>query len=172
MAKSFRASKRSTLRYFFLNGEHHKVLRISRAEDLLTAWNYVQDKRCTYIWSSAQREMQKAFTLKQVCRMFNRHRLVMHEYIREGKIRKPAQIYAIDGIRDRPGKYVFSEDDLRDLHSYLLTVHRGRPRTDGGITPANLMSRAELEALMREDRILYTKADNGEFLPVWKQPDW
>lgn len=173
MAKSRRTYKRSKLRYFFLNGDHHRVLKISRPEDIVIAWNYVQDKRVTYIWSVAQREMQKAFTLREVCRMLNRHRLVMHEYIREGKIKKPVQIYAIEGERERPGKYLFSEDDVRDLHSYLLTIHHGRPRTDGGITPrSDLISRTELEALMREDRVLYTKNDNGEFVPVWKSPDW
>jgi hypothetical protein len=54
----------------------------------------------------------------------------------------------------------------------MLTVHRGRPRKDGTVTNSNLMSRAELEALMKEDKILYTKDKSGEFVPVWKQPDW
>jgi len=29
-----------------------------------------------------------------------------------------------------------------------------------------------LEAMLRNDTILYVKNDNGEFTPVWKQPDW
>jgi len=117
--------------------------------------------------------MQKAFSIKEASSIFNRNRLMIHEYIREGKIRKPAQAGPIGGSGERPGKYLFSEDDMRDLHSYLLTVHRGRPRMDGQVTQqSGMISRAELEALMREDRVLYTKDKSGEFVPVWKQPDW
>lgn len=173
MAKSGRVPKKPNIRYFFLNKEHHRVLRISRAEDLITAWNYAQGKRCTYVWSLVQKEMQRAFTVSQAGKIFHRDRLVINEYIRDGRIKKPAQTYPIGMHTEKPGKYLLSEDDMRELHDYLLTVHRGRPRKDGQIThQSNLISRAELEALMREDKVLYTKDNNGEFVPVWKQPDW
>ncbi len=171
MAKSTRIRKGTSLRYFFLNGEVHKVLRISRAEDIITAWNYPQGKRCTYIWSATKSNMEKAFTMKQVSKIFRRDPLVIHGYIKEGKIRRPYQIYTIDDNRN-PGKFIFHEDELRELHSFLLTVHRGRPRNDGQITQSKVMSRAELEALMKEETVLYTKDSAGEFVPVWKQPDW
>jgi hypothetical protein len=171
MVKRNRIKKGSSLRYFFLNGQHHKCLRISRSEDILVAWNYSEGKRVTYIWSVAKRDIGRAFTVKMVSNIFQRDRLIIHDYIKNGKIKRPAQTYSLDGEK-RPGKFLFSEDDLRDLHSYLLTVHRGRPRKDGQITQSKVMSRAELEALMREDTVLYTKDSTGEFVPVWKQPDW
>lgn len=171
MVKQTRNSKGTSLRYFFLNGEHHRVIRISRSEDLIVAWNYPQGKVATYIWSVAKRSMGKAFTMKSVCKIFSRDKMIIHDYIRDGKIKRPVQTYSLDG-RKKPGKFLFSEDDLRDLHSYMLTVHRGRPRKDGMVTNSNLMSRAELEALMKEEKILYTKDKSGEFVPVWKQPDW
>lgn len=172
MAKSGRRRKNKSLRYFFLNGQHHKVIRISRAEDILIAWNYVEKKRCSYILSVAKRSMMRAFTIKEVSSIFQRDRLVIHGYINQGKIRRPAVADPVSDSSTRPGKYLFSEDDMRDLHSYLLTVHRGRPRNDGQITQSRVMSRAELEAMMKEDTILYTKNSEGEFVPVWKQPDW
>lgn len=172
MAKSSRRKKASSIKYFFLNGEHHKVLRISRAEDILIAWNYVEQKRCSYIWSVARNSITRAFTIKDVSKIFDRDRLVIHSYISKGKIKKPAVAEPPDSKTERPGRYLFSEDDMRDLHSYLLTVHRGRPRNDGTITQSKVMSRAELEAIMKEDTVLYTKTSDGEFVPVWKQPDW
>lgn len=172
MAKSPRTKKRTSIKYFFLNGHHHKVIRISRSEDIITAWNYVEKKRCSYIWSVARKSMVRAFTVKEVANIFQRDRLVIHHYISSGKIKKPAVASPIDKDSTRPGKYLFSEDDVRDLHSYLLTVHRGRPRNDGEITNSKLMSRAELEAVMKENTILYTKTSSGEFVPVWEQPDW
>lgn len=116
--------------------------------------------------------MMRAFTIKEVSSIFQRDRLVIHGYINQGKIRRPAVADPVSDSSTRPGKYLFSEDDMRDLHSYLLTVHRGRPRNDGQITQSRVMSRAELEAMMKEDTILYTKNSEGEFVPVWKQPDW
>lgn len=171
MVKRERKNKREHIKYFFLNGDHHKVLRISRAEDLVMAWNYNNAKRVTYPWSITKKNMQKAFSIKEVCKIFQRDRLVIHDYIQQEKIKRPAQCYTIDSRRI-PSKFLFSEDDMRELHSYLLTVHRGRPRNDGLITPSKLISRAELEAIMREERILYAKDGSGEYVPVWKQPDW
>ena len=171
MVKHTRIKKGTSLKYFFLNNHHHKVLRISRSEDIIIAWNYVENKRSTYIWSVAKQNISKAFTIKQVANIFQRDRLIIHDYIKRGKIKRPSQIYSLDGKKN-PGKFLFSEDDLRDLHSYLLTVHRGRPRNDGEVTTSKLMSRAELEALMKEERVLYAKDKNGEFVPVWRQPDW
>lgn len=171
MVKSLRKAKRTSLRYFFLNNQHHKVLRISRSEDLISAWNYVEHKRCTYVWSAAKNNMQRGFTMKEVSKIFERNPLVIHRYIQDGKIRKPARAYKIGDVT-KESKFIFSEDDLRELHSYLLTVHRGRPRNDGTVTQSKLMSKAELEAIMKQDRILYTKDKSGEYVPVWKQPDW
>lgn len=171
MVKRERKNKREGIKYFFLNGDHHRVLRISRAEDIVMAWNYNAGKRVTYPWSLTKKNMQKAFSIKEVCRIFQRDRLVIHDYIQQDKIKRPAQCYTIDSRRI-PSKFLFSEDDMRELHSYLLTVHRGRPRNDGLITPSKLISRAELEAIMREERILYAKDGSGEYVPVWKQPDW
>jgi hypothetical protein len=33
-------------------------------------------------------------------------------------------------------------------------------------------SRAEIEAIMRQENILYVKNNDGTFTPVWKQPEW
>ncbi len=172
MAKSKRIKKGSGLRYFFLNEECHKVLKVSRAEDIIISWNYNQNKRCTYVWSVAKKELQRGYSIGQVAYLLNRKRLVVHRYIYQGKIKRPAQIYPINKESSRPGKFILSEDDIRDLHSYLMTVHRGRPRSDGEKTISNLISKAELEALLNQEKILYAKDANGEFVPVWKQPDW
>lgn len=170
MAKSIRKIKPKPIRYFYLNGNHHKVLRISRAEDIIVAWDYENKKRVSYIWSVAKQNMQKAFTVNEVCKIFGRDRWSIHTFIEEGKIKRPKQTYSLEN--GNPGKFLFSEDDLRDLHSYLLTVHRGRPRKDGAITQGKVMTRAELEAMMKHETILYTKDKAGDFVPVWKQPDW
>lgn len=171
MAGRKRKSVREKPRYFFVNSELHKVLRINRPEDLVYAWNYPQGKRVAYVWSETQRTMQRAFSVSQVAGFFGRNPFVIKQYILDGEIKEVQKTYTIDERRS-PGKYFFSEDDVRGLYEYLCTKNLGRPRLDGIQVQYPLPSRSELEAMLRQDTILYVKDKAGEFTPVWKQPDW
>jgi len=169
--KGTRARKRNRLRYFYLNGDLHKVLSINRAQDLVVSWHYKEGKRKAYVWSDARKRLGKAFPISQVSKMIQRHHVIIEKYILEGKIRPPERIYTLDEKRT-PGKYMFSEKDVYELHDYLLTVHIGRPRKDGKITPGRMPSRAELRAMMTHDTTVYVKQEDGTFTPVWKEMDW
>jgi hypothetical protein len=167
-----RSPSKPKLRYFYLNGELHKVLSINRAQDLVTAWIFNQEKRVVYVWSDVRKRLGKAFTMTQVSRMIGRHRVIIENYILDGKIRPPQRIYTLDGTKN-PGKYMFSESDVYELHDYLLTVHIGRPRKDGGVTPSRMPSKAELKAMIRHDTVMYLRQADGTFTPVWKEIiDW
>lgn len=171
MAVRKRKRVREKPRYFYLNNELHKVLRVNRPEDLVYAWSYPQGRRVAYVWSETQKTMQRAFSVTKVADMLGRNPRVIKKYILEGLIPKIQKTYTIDEKRS-PGKYFFSEDDIRTLYDYLTTVNLGRPRKDGLLVQYPLPSRAELEAMIRQDTVLYIKDKTGEFAPVWKQPDW
>jgi len=164
-----RSNKRIT--YFFLNGDLHKVLRVVRASDYVEAWNYPQGKRMAYAWSDVRKRMERALTLQEVSNLIGRHRVQVEIYILKGYIKTPQRVYTLDGDR-KPGKYMFSESNVMDLHDYLLTVHIGRPRKDGKITPSQMPTKAELRAMMRHDTVTYVKNADGEFTPVWKEVEW
>lgn len=164
-------TKRKKLRYFYLNDQLHKVLSINHPQDICVAWNYPEGKRVGYVWSDLRRRHEKAFSLTEVSKMINRHRVNIEKYILAGEIKAPQRAYTLDG-NQTPSKYWFSEKDVYDLHDYLLTVHIGRPRKDGKITPGRMPSKAELRAMMRHDVQMYTKTESGEFVPVWKEIDW
>lgn len=171
MAIQKRGRTKKVFRNFYINGDLHRVLRVSRGEDLLVAWNFNSGKRVAYSWTDVQKNMQHAYSLSQVSSMVNRHKMIIQKYIWDGSIKPVQRAYTLDE-RKAPGSYYFSEDDIRDLHSFLLTVHIGRPRKDGKITASNLPTRAELEAMLRQEVILYVKDKDGDFAPVWKQPEW
>lgn len=159
------------LRYFYLNDELHKVLSIVNAQDLIVAWNFPQGKRVGYSWSDVRKRHKKAFTMRQVAAMIGRARENIERDILAGKIRRPQRAYSLDANRTPRGHF-FSEEDVFGVHDYLLTIHIGRPRKDGKITPRNMPSKAELRAMMRHDIVTYVKSDSGEFVPVWKEVDW
>jgi hypothetical protein len=171
MATKRKSQKKRKFRYFFLHGELHKILRLSRPDDMVFAWSYPQSKRVAYVWTDVQKNMQHAYKVPQVAEMLNRHPNIIKHHMREGSIKTIQKTYSIDE-RKRPGDYFFSEDDIKALHNHLMNTHRGRPRSDGKITPSNLPTKVELEAMLSQEVILYVKTKDGEFSPVWKQPDW
>jgi len=168
-------SKKKTPRekflYFYLDEKLYKVLHRNRAEDMIIVWDYQQEKRVAFSLTDVSKRKQQAYSVTQAAKMLNRSVDTIRRHWRAGDIRKPYRTYSLDGQR-KPNKYFFSEKDMRELQDFFKTVHRGRPRKDGLITPSNIPSIAELEALMRNEKVLYAKNDEGEFVPVWKQPEW
>ena len=158
-------------KHFFVNGELHRLFRVNSGEDLVYAWNYTQNKRVAYVWSDTQKRMSRAFSVPEVAQMLGRNSIVIRKYISDGEIQAIQKTYSLDG-RKKPGRFFFSEDDVRMLHSYLCTKNLGRPRKDGRLVQYPLPSKAELEAMIRQDTVIYVKDKTGEFTPVWKQPDW
>ena len=158
MARKTRRRPSKEIRYFFLNGKVHKTLSSSRAKDTLVAWRYEDSKRVMYPYLEAKKNMETAYSIKEVGEMLNKHRVTIQDYILEGKILTPQKIYPI-GKSPEDGwyKYLFSEKDILDLHAYILESGHSK----------NLPSKAELLALLKHNFILYTKTDSG-FVPVWK----
>lgn len=156
-------------RQFYLHGNLHKILHISRARDLLTAYDFAEGKTKVYPWSEVQRRRQHAFTITQAGALLDRHRDRIMSYMEEGNVPWPQREYSLE--TGRPGRYFFSEDDMMDLRDYVATVHIGRPRKDGKVTNNRIPTREELRAMMQQGRVLYVK-ENDEFVPVWKAKEF
>jgi len=157
MVRKKRSRVRKKFLYFFLNNKLHKVIRLSRAKDEIVAWCYPDKKRVMYSYSDAKKNMETAYTIKQVGQILGRHKVTIEEYILQGKIQKPQRVYPISNPSSRWSKFMLSESDILKLHEYIL---------EAGYTK-NIPSKAELRALLKNYIILYTKTDSG-FVPVWK----
>jgi hypothetical protein len=67
----------------------------------------------------------------------------------------------------------FSEDDLFKIREGMASVHSGRPRKDGRVTPRkDIPNEKELRSLIGKDIMLYTQNKDGEFIPVWAEETW
>jgi hypothetical protein len=102
--------------------------------------------------------MESAYTMKQVASILNKHKVTIEDYILEGKIKSPQKVYPIGNQSSSWSKYMFSESEILDLHQFIL---------DSGYS-SNMPSRAEVYALLKNNLILYTKTEEGKFVPVWK----
>jgi hypothetical protein len=159
MGRRDRKRTRKKFVYFFLNGSIHKVLRSSRSKDELVAWSYPDKKRVLYSYSQVEKYMENAYTLTQVAKILNKHRVTVQDYILDGKIKSPQKVYPISNPDHQNwSKYMFSESDILDLHQYILDVGHS----------SDLPSKTELLAILKNNLILYTKTEDGKFVPVWK----
>jgi hypothetical protein len=111
-----------------------------------------------YSYSQVKKNMQTAFTMTEVCKILNKHKVTVMDYILEGKIKPPQKVYPIGNPDSSWSKYMFNESDILDLHEFI---------SDSGHS-GNLPSRNELIALLKHNIILYTKTTDGRFVPVWK----
>jgi hypothetical protein len=130
-----------------------------------------------YSFSDTKRHLQNAYTVKETAALLNRHRNRILEYVERGHIKRPQFTYTPLVGEDKAEtrkifKYMFSEDDVMAIRDFLSTLHRGRPRSDGLITSKNVPTRNELKAAMKNEVVLYQKTEDGDFVPVWKQPEW
>jgi hypothetical protein len=159
MARSKRDSKPKVLRYFFLNDKIHKVLSSSRSKDEIVAWCYPDKKRVMYPYSQVKKNMETAYTVVEVAAMLNKHRVTIQEYILNEKVATPQKIYPI-GQPDSENwsQYMFNQKNILDIHQHIL---------DSGHSK-EIPSKAEIQALLKNNLILYTKTEDGKFVPVWK----
>jgi hypothetical protein len=159
-------AKKKPLRYFFLNGDLHKKLHINRGADEITAWNYPKARRYTYSYSSVRRYSEPAFNTSEVVKFISRGRERIEYAIITGAVPEPQYTYGLDENKNK-FQHMWSEEDIMRLHAYFSSVHRGRPRNDGMITPQHLPTARELRAMIRQEEILYVK-QGDKFVPTWK----
>jgi hypothetical protein len=158
MARENRQRLRKKFVYFFLNGKVHKVLKLSRARDEVIAWSYLDKKRMLYSYSQVEKNMEKAYSIVEVSKILGRHRVTIEEYILQEKIKQPQKVYPISNPDSTWSKYMLSESDILDIHQFIIDAGHIR----------ELPSRSELQAILKHNLILYTKTEDGKFVPVWK----
>lgn len=159
MARQTRKRTSKGFRYFFLNEKIHKVLRSSRAKDELVAWCYPDKKRVLYSYSQVTKNMGKAYSVSETAKLLNKHKITIEDYILEGKVRVPQKIYPISNPENTKwSKYMLSESNILDIHEHIL---------DSGHSK-DVPSKTELLGLLKHNLILYTKTEQGNFVPVWK----
>jgi hypothetical protein len=149
---------RKAFLYFFLNDKLHKVLKSSRSKDELIAWSYPDKKRMLYSYSQVNKYMDNAYSTTQVAALLNKHKVTIEDYILEGKIKAPQKVYSIGNPESKWSKYMFNQSDILDLHQFILDAGHSK----------EVPSKTELMALLKHNMILYTRTEEGNFVPVWK----
>jgi hypothetical protein len=158
-------ARKKPLKFFFYRGDLHKKIHINRGIDVITAWNFPKATLNKYVYTDVRNNGEKAFTTKQVAEMVNRKPLTIKKCITEGKIFRPQISYSIEDRNE--GSFFWCEKDILALHEYLSSIHGGRPRADGRVTPKELPTASELRAMIRQGTVLYVR-QGDKFVPTWR----
>ena len=164
--KKLKFNKTST--FFFLNGELHRLVRKSAAQNIVYAFNFHKDEIVKYTYKDYKTFKRKAYKISEVGKILNRHIDRIRVAMASGNIKKPFLV----SYKARTGVYYFSEEDIYAYREYFAGLHRGRPRADGIIIPKRVPTEAEVDAILGRKPVLYVKTKEGNYVPVWRQEEY
>ena len=153
-------------RKVFINDELHHIIHINIPADVVTTFNYMQDKIIRYPYKAMKKNMKKAYSIGDVAKIVKRHPDRIRTAIRAGEVPEPQK-------SGPSGKKYWREEEILNIQDYFANVHFGRPRNDGAITPKkDSVTKEEVDAKLGRREVLYVQNDRGEFIPVWRTIDF
>jgi hypothetical protein len=157
---------------FFLNNDLVRLVHYNRPNNICSFYNITKGTNHSMVYSDFKKHRKKAYSIAKTLRIFKRSRVHLERLIKVGLIPPPTGA-GLDGTRQFQRLSYYSEDDLFTIREALGTLHRGRPRKDGRITPRkDVPTENELRSLLGDAIMLYTKNKDGEFIPIWAEETW
>jgi len=153
---------------YFLNGDLVRLHHSSRSTGLVTVYNITKDRLETCLRTDFRKNREKAFTVAETARLVNRHRKYFPSLIKRGIIPPPTGAQ-VGGTREWQIRAYYSESQVKDIRDILATIHIGRPRKDNLITNNMTPTSQELTRKIGNGILVYTKTEDGRFIPVWTE---
>lgn len=168
-----RKRRRYDRSHFFIDKRLHRVLKRNIPANLVEAWSYEDHAKVTFLYTDYQKKSVVAYRTKEVSDMLNISTRTMKRMMFGGHIRLPSQSYPIFDQVSKRQEYWWGLWNILEAHEYLLTVHVGRPRRDGAITPnQKLPTRAELIAKVNQEVVLFSTEDALTYVPQYRPPQF
>lgn len=160
--KQYGILKPKKSRKIFINGELHHRIHTNVPGDVMTTFNYKQQKIIRYPYRAIKPHIKRAYQIGEVCKIINRHPDRIRRYVRAGQLPMPQKA-------EESGKWYFCDEDILNIQDFFANVHIGRPRKDGAITARkDTVTREEVDARLGRREVLYVQNDDGDFIPIWR----
>lgn len=153
---------------FFLNNDLVRVITSNRGANIIYLFNITIGKQQSMLLSDFKKHRKRAYLIVDVARLLNTTSQAIHRYIWSGLIDPPTGA-SIGGKREFHKRSYFSEDDVFKIREAMTTIHRGRPRKDGIVINRGVLTEQELRAKMGDALVLYTRTDDGRYIPIWQE---
>jgi hypothetical protein len=151
---------------WFLNGDLVRIHHSSRSTGMVTVYNITKDRLETCLRIDFRKNRQKAYTVAETARLVNRHRKYFPSLIKRGVIPQPTGS-RVGGTRDWQVRAYYSELQVKEIRDILASIHIGRPRKDNLITNNLTPTSQELTRRTGDGILVYTKTEDGRFIPIW-----
>lgn len=152
----------------FVNGDLIRLDRSVKSANITYFFNITQGKPQTMLYTDFKKYRKRAYSVASSAKILNRGTAQLHRYVQQGLIKPPTG--SMLGGEQRFGvNAYYSEDDLFEIREAMTTVHRGKPRLDGGVTPSRVLTENELRARIGDALMLYTRTKDGRYVPTWAE---
>jgi hypothetical protein len=153
-------------RIWFLNNDLVRLHHSSRSSNIVTIYNITQGRFESCLRSDFIKNRKRAYTVSQTAKLVNKHTKHIPRLIKKGIIPPPIGAQ-IGGTRAWQVRSYYSELQVKEIRDILSTIHRGRPRKDNLITNNSVPNQQELTQKMGDGILVYTKTQDGRFIPIW-----
>ena len=160
--------RRPRRKVWFLNDDLVRIQHISRAAGIVILHNLTKDIRETTTMIEFKKKRKRAFTVKETAQLLNYHRKHIPRLVKRGLI--PDPIGELPG-GERAFHYLsyYSEEVIMEARRAMAQVHHGAARKDGLITNNKIPTEQELRYAMGDGILLYTKTEDGRFVPIYNE---
>ena len=153
---------------WFLNKDLVRLHHSSRSTGIVTVYNITKDRLETCLRSDFRKYRERAYTVADTARLVNRHRKYFPKLIKQGIVPAPTGSQP-GGGRNWQVRAYYSESQVREIRDILASIHIGQPRKDGLITNNMTPTSQELTRKMGDGILVYTKTEDGRYIPVWEE---
>lgn len=153
---------------FFINDQLVRYIASNRGANIIYLHNIIEDKPQTMLYSDFKKHRKRAYLTKDTAKLLNIHQQALHRYIWAGLIDPPIG-GNIGGVREFHKRSYYSEDYIFKIREVMTTIPRGRPRKDGIAVNHSVLTEQELRAKMGDALILYTRTEDGRYIPTWQE---
>lgn len=160
--------RRPRRKVWFLNGDLVRVEHTSRAAGIVTLYNLTQDRKESTTVVEFKKKRKRAFTVKETAQLLNCHRKHIPRLVKRGIIPDPVGELP-GGERAFHHLSYYSEDVIMEARKAMSQIHHGAARKDGLITNNKTPTEQELRYAMGDGILLYTKTEDGRFIPIFNE---
>lgn len=160
--------KRPRRKVWFLNNDLVRVEHTSRAAGIVTLHNLTQDRRETTTIIEFKKKRKRAFTVMETAQLLNCHRKHIPRLVLRGVIPQPVGELP-EGRRAFHYLSYYSEEVIMEARKAMSQIHHGAARKDGLITNNKTPTEQELRYAMGDGILLYTKTEDGRFVPIYNE---
>ena len=165
-SNNIKVVRRPRRKIWFLNGDLVRVEHSSRAAGIVTLYNLTQERRETTVIVEFKKKRKRAFTVTETAQLLNCHRKHIPRLVKQGIIPDPIGELP-GGVRAFHHLSYYSEETIMEARKAMSQIHHGAARKDGLITNNKTPTEQELRYSMGDGILLYTKTEDGRFIPIY-----